>query len=187
MDFCGERCSEASEEKEIECLSMDSSVKREITHPLGQMGGFGKPVHEADPGKGQPPRPTSSAQRGRTAHIVHPAHTATSSLPAAEPTQQSLSPLDFKEVEELRHLRFLTPSLQRQNAHLNLQVQQLRERLTMVENDLAQTEQLQAVAEEQALECSKQAQHTDIDMRIFSRFEAPVMAEPFASPLPRCL
>jgi len=129
---------ETLKHQEIESMSMDSNVRRE-------MQGYDK-------------------TRSNT------------SLPplAKTGTQESLKPaepLSSQDLEELFQLRFLAPSLQRQNQHLQLQVSQLRQRIVSKEMELAQSSQMQASAEDMAVQFSLQAKHTDIDFRLLTRPE----------------
>uniref|UniRef100_A0A7S4V013 histidine kinase n=1 Tax=Alexandrium monilatum TaxID=311494 RepID=A0A7S4V013_9DINO len=131
-------------EREIECMSMDSTVRRE-------MAGFDKMEYMRS-------------------------HTSLPALPQT-PTQESLRPvlvpLNGREAEELSQSRVLTNCLQRQNAHLQLQVSQLRQRLTGLEVELAQAVQLQACAEDRGEDWRMQAKHLDIDCHLHPHVELP--------------
>jgi len=141
---CGDP--DTDNEREIECVSMASAVRHE-------MAGYDRHSHGfARSSASLPPMPKSSTQGS-----LHPV----------------MVPIQGKDLEELNQLRFLTPSLQRQNAHLHLQAQQFRQRIAMLELLVAQAVQMQVCSEELALESSMQAKHLGIDSSLKGQVEFP--------------
>jgi len=136
--------------EEVECLTLDSEVRREMTSLSDTFPGDCKVEHKADESFAR--RPT---------HHCPAASTAVS--------QQLGAPLDGSEAEELRKLRMLVQALHRQNAHLQLQVSQLHRRVCLSEPALTQLAFLKATADIAVAESEERVKHLGIDNAFYKR------------------
>jgi len=86
---------------------------------------------------------------------------------SSSPARNTNGPLNAAQHDELVQLREITNVLQRQNAHLRLEVSQLERRVTEAEPNILRLGYMKEAAEAEATSSTAKARHLEVDLDFF--------------------